>query len=620
MAVTAMKGGLAFSTLVLTNPELRLFLKDLSSIGRIMVSTGTGNFASAAAQVAAKGKQPEQQIDERAGKNEQLQAAANAKAQEFADGMSRFQDEAEAALGSVTDQLTGAATSILNAEGKRALLNRIKDTIIELRNQKDYDATVLAITETIKNYGSDEEQINGKGGASLNAAAPRQFGNQELKLTVSKIWDFFRKFGDVHEWERLEDRLCELADKLKPDPHFSDFRESVAVFVHHLLTDPQFVDTIDVSIQDFRAKLESQGAQPEALKSLDALLRQIPVTIQSASEDKTVLEFLKSLNTLKKRISLGYRDPESTLLSDLQQVIIPLLLRHLQVIPLERLEISVPEVDLLVENVVLQPAWTTSSFLPNNFLVSIRNDISLKKIHAKRAETRFRTTAKITTTGFSARATDLGYWIQVHPSSLLPPFVDAGIASFQLDERGIDVTLDLEIARGTRDQFLILHGVRVVVYKLDYTLRSENQWYTMWWLMKPFLKHMIRRLLEKKIAEKMVEVVKNLNHRILLARDCLRDSENFDINDAMRVLRALTASFESENPEEAAAAEHYRPGVFAGRHTPGGASQIWKDETQRAILGSGDSWRSAVFNAIAVSTQAPTRADEMGTVSTESIN
>ncbi|KAI5306122.1 hypothetical protein KEM56_002154 [Ascosphaera pollenicola] len=617
----AMKGGLAFSTLVLTNPELRLFLKDISSIGRLMVSDGGGSFASAAAQVTAKDKQLEQADQGQPSQESQVQTAEDAKAQELADGMSRFQNEAEAAIDSVTEQLTGAATSIVHSEGKRALLKRIKDTIGELRKQDDYDATVAAITESIKNYGTEQGQAIEEGGSSSNAASNREFGNNELKLTVSKIWDFFRKFGDVHEWERLEELLCDLSDKLKPDPHYSDFREVVAEFVHHLLTDPEFVDTIELSIEDFRAKLEAQGAKPDTLKSLDALLHQLSVTMESACEDKTVMELFATLTTLRRRISMGYRDPESTLLSDIQQVVIPLLLRHFQIIPLERLEISVPEVDLLLENVMLQPAWTTSSFLPANTLVTIQNDISLKKIHAKRAETRFRTKATITTTGNNARATDLGFWIQVHPASLLPSFVDTGIASFQLDERGIDITLDLEIARGTKDQFLLLHGVRVVIHKLDYTLQAGYKWFTIWWLLKPFLKHMIRRLLEKKIAEEMVNLVKNLNRRILLARNCLRDSEKFDMNDAMRVLRALTVRFDADpESEEGTATDQYRPGVFAGRHTPGGAVQIWKDETQRAIHESGDRWRSAVFNAIVVPTQAPVGAQMSGgPVSTETV-
>ncbi|KAI5294091.1 hypothetical protein KEM55_006771, partial [Ascosphaera atra] len=159
----------------------------------------------------------------------------------------------------------------------------------------------------------------------------------------------------------------------------------------------------------------------------------------------------------------------------MQQIVIPLLIRHIKAIPLKRLEISVPQVDLLLENILIVPGWSSSSFLPANCLVTVQNDLFMKKVHAKRANTRFRTTVKMTTVGLNTSAKDFGYWIQVHPTSLLPPFSDEGIASFKLDERGMDISLDLEVVHGHREQFIKLHGVRVIIHKLEYVKRG-NKW------------------------------------------------------------------------------------------------------------------------------------------------
>ncbi|KAI5290043.1 hypothetical protein KEM54_002589 [Ascosphaera aggregata] len=606
--VKDVQGGLALLALALTKPELRLFLQDLSIIGRILIADEGTDLCSAAAKLteqphATNGKAPSRFVEQD-------------QSQQVGDVLNRFQNEAEVAIDSVTQQLTGAESFGIHPEGKNTSFKRIKETITELRKQGDYEATVSAVTELIKNYGAEQGQASDEGGNSAETAAGWEFRNKELRLTVPKLWDFSKKFGDIREWQALEQRLCDTADLLKPEPHLSAFRETAADFVHCLLMDPKFFETSILSIQEFRKKLVAQCAQPEALRSIDALLSQFSVTVESACKDQSFLEFYSSMQILKESISSAHRDSQSTLLIDLHQVIIPLLIRHLQSIPIERLGISVPEVDLLLENVILQPAANTSSLLPANILLTIQNDVSLKKVHAKRAQAGFRTMAKLTTAGLNTRAVDFGYWIQVHPIALLPPFVDTGIASFQLDERGIDITVDLEFTHSPKEQLIILHGVRAVIYKLDYTLKSGNKWAIAWWLMKPFLKHMIRRLLEKKIAEDIVLAVHNLNRIVLFARTRLKGSRQFDINDATHVLRALFCNINTINypstEQRYVDASHHRPDVFLDCHTPGGAAQIWKDEARKASQVSSDNWRCAVFDAVRGSAQAWTAVPPTG--------
>jgi hypothetical protein len=279
----------------------------------------------------------------------------------------------------------------------------------------------------------------------------------------------------------------------------------------------------------------------------------------------------------------------------------------IQYIPIPRLEVSAPEMDLLVENLILEPGRTVnfSSFLPYRINLLTRNDIDIVKKHAKRTDTTIKTAFTLNIQGLNLSAQDFGYWLRAHAGWFFH-LKDEGIASFYLDRRGLDISLDVEVGRGRLEQIFSLRSVRVRIHKLEYKV-SQSKWKFLLWLTKPFLKHLIRRVLEKKIAEEIVSAALALNRELVFARERLRAARIANPQDLATFVRAVLARLRPADTDVEArvALEPPKSGVFQGVYAPGSIVKTWHEQAtaaQEAIddgdetHGVGYTWRNDIFN------------------------
>jgi hypothetical protein len=260
--------------------------------------------------------------------------------------------------------------------------------------------------------------------------------------------------------------------------------------------------------------------------------------------------------------------------------------------------------DLLLENLVLEPGRNvnSSSFLPYRLFVSTQNDIEVRKTHSKKTVSTMTSLLTISINGLSVAAQDLGFWIRGHAG--LIHFADEGIASFFLDERGIDISLDLEVGRERLEQILTLRGVRVHIHKLDYNLRkSKLSW--LGWLFKPILKHLVRRSLEKALAENIANALHAANRELVYARERLRATRIADPQDLITFVKAVAARLTPEDDPDLytrVGVDAPNKGRFRGVYTPGSIVKMWHEEALQAEEAvqdgeeRGGGWRNDIFN------------------------
>ena len=260
--------------------------------------------------------------------------------------------------------------------------------------------------------------------------------------------------------------------------------------------------------------------------------------------------------------------------------------------------------DLLLENLVIEPGRTVNatSFLPYRLLVSTQNDLEIRKAHSKKTVSSVKSLMTVTLNGLSVSAQDLGFWIRGHAGIFR--FADSGIASFYLDERGIDISIDMEIGKEKLEQMLTLKGVRVHIHKLNYTLRqSKLSW--LGWLFKPLLKQMIRRSLEKTLAEGIANMFHSANRELLYARERLRATRIADPQDIVTFLKAVAARLTPEEDPDVytrIGVDAPHQGVFKDVYTPGSVVKLWHDEAMHAeeTIQEGEErgggWRNDIFD------------------------
>jgi hypothetical protein len=592
--------------LLLTNADFRLFLDDLATVGRQIFADTSYSLSEAAQQVAETVEPSQEELNK-------VQGAGADEGQELSEEEIRQEatDIAAATTQGVVQtgqQAVKSAERNLSGGHGDALLHRLKQAIVNLRTRTDYSDSVSTLSRLVQRYG----KLYANAAENTASAVSEDIEiNADLREAVDRFWKLMRSFGDSAEWERLEERFHDVMKHANKDPEFERLTSEIGTSLREMLTDPSFFDSAPERLHDLKEKSKAVGSESALRRDIDAFLQQTRQTLKTIPDDPMAAKVVAASKKIYHDLWSAYTNQTNTLVADMAHVFLPLFIRSIQRIPIPRLEISVPEMDLLLESLVLEPGRTVhrSSFFPYKILVTSRTDMELAKVHSKKLRTSMKTIVTVSVLGLDVSASEFGYWIRAHTFPFFR-FNDEGIASFYLDERGIDVSVDLEIGRGNLASLVTLRGVRVHIHKLDYKVQ-RSKWKYLLWIVKPFLKHLIRRVLEKKIAEYVVGVVTTVNRELIFARERLRAVRIAKPQDLATFIRALLA-----RPTSPADPNSYKrvgvnppdSGVFKGVYAPGSIVKLWKEEARlsQERIEEGDetsglhlTWRNAVFDVVA---------------------
>ncbi|GKT46776.1 uncharacterized protein ColSpa_06957 [Colletotrichum spaethianum] len=594
--VAAYKSLQTVGSLLLTNSDFRLFLSDLSTIGR-EVFRDTAFTLSDVSKQAAKDIEPSKEEEEAVKhpngdskpppSKDDFQGEVVEVSKVLTDGVARVADEAGQSL---ADHVTG--------EEQETLVHRLKNTVVNLRGRKDYSDSVSTLSLLIRRYLLVYSHAVSD---TIHVAQEDIDTNPEADRALHNFWLFLTSLGDREHWNEVERMFKVVMEHGRSDPEFDKLVKQIGNLLQDILTDPDFFEHAEERFKELRAKSRELTSESSIRDDLDALLDRVHLALHSVLEDTDIKKALNTTKRILKILSPANQYTNGELLADSTNIFIPLLIQAIQYIPIPRLEVSVPTIDLLLENLILEPGRTVnnSSFLPFKLNISTQNDVEIRKA-------RFRTTTSVTTlmritlSGLSIAAEDLGYWLRLHSGILR--LGDAGIAGFHLDERGIDVAIDVEVGKDRLENILTLHNVRVRIHHLDYSLRKSNfSWLA--WLLKPLIRPTVKAALEAQIATSISEGLHFANRELLFARERLRATRIADPQDLWTFVKAVAARLvPPEDPDLYTRVGVTQPGrgVFKGVYAPGSLVKMWNEEA--ALAGDRvheyqrDGWRNSIFD------------------------
>ena len=575
-----------------------MLLGDLGTIGR-QVFADTAFSLSLTAREAGETLEPSEQDSETI-HNPGSEKDPPPTVEDFGNEVS----EVSKALGNGLAKTSKDAFSSLqeNVTGKQkeTLFYRLKQAIIKLRKRSDYSDSVSTIGVLLKRYALAYSRGVDR---TVRAAKEDVNVNSEFKRAIKNIWSLVTSFGDKREWENLESKVNKVLEHSQKDPQFEDFTMNIGNAIQKMLTDPNFWDSTEDKIQELRNQLKQIDSGSTLRKDVDEAFAQFQITFDSLLRDNDLSNLISTTVQIYNILIPEHEAVNKDLLQDAFQVFVPRLIQAIQYIPIPRLEISVPEIDLLLENLILEPGRTVNntSFLPYKLSIKTYNDLEIRKTHTRRTTTSTTNIVNISVHGLSIRADEIGFWLRAH--SGLFRLADEGIASFQLDEQGIDISMDIEIGKERLEKILTLKKVRVHVHKLAFQIRkSKISWLA--WLIKPLLRPILRKLLQKQVAAAITDFLHAANRELLFARERLRATRISDPQDIRTFIKAIITRLTPAEDPDVYTAIGVRPskGVFRGVYAPGSIVKLWEDEARLAEERiddnqiRGDAWRNEIFD------------------------
>lgn len=585
-------------SLLLTNSDFRHFLSDLTTIGREVFSDAALTLSNVSQQAAHRlePSPEEQKALKEPGANggeaptsQKLGGDVTEVAKVVAKGAAEVAQEAEH---SFVDKITG--------EEKSTLLYRLKSAVSNLRKRQDYSDSVSVLAKLLQRYAYVYSHVLEE---TATTAENDVNTNQEMKKALDNFWSLIKSFGDAAEWAELERRVKQVVEHGKSDPQFDDLIRQAGNALQEMLTDPDFFDHAEERFQDLRKQSSQLASDSDLREDVDGLLAKLQSTLQSVLHDTDISKLVKTTTNLAKILSPAHQYTNTDLVNDAIHVFVPRLLESIQYLPIPRLEVSTPEIDLLLENLVLEPGITVNhtSFLPERLRVETLNNLEIRKART-RTTSSIESLVTIKVDGLSIRAEEIGFWLRAH-SGLLQ-LSDEGIASFELDEKGIDIEIDVEVAKERLESILSLKDVRVHVHKLDYKLR-KSKFALAASLFKPAVLPIIRSVIEKQLSTAIADTIHTANRELLYARERLRATRIADPNDMWTFIKAVLARLvPEEDPDLYTRVGITEPGegVFKGVYAPGSIVKVWNEEAvqakQKIREGDVGGWRNEMFDVL----------------------
>ena len=585
-------------TLMLMNEDFRTFLGDLNVVGREVFKDSAFKLSSVAEEAGKKLEPSEhdQQLIAQPGEDKQIGAPSGQDLEQEVEDVSKVVANGSAEVAKTAAE---SASDKLSGDEGRTLLNRLKQAILDLRQRQDYSKSVSILSLLIQRYAF----VYSRAAAEVSqVAAEDTHENDELDRAVKNGWALLTSFGDKNEWNSCEAQFKKVMDHKENDPEFENLMDDVGNSLQRMLTDPSFFDDAPAKFDELRAKTKKAGKGTSLNQDIDDLLKQVERTFHAVLQDEDIHKLLQTSLRLISILSPVSRTTNPELLQDSINVFIPLIISAIQYLPIPRLEVSTPQIDLLLENLIIEPGTTINrtSFLPYRLKVETYNDLDIRRTHTLSTATSMTNLMTIKLDGLSLRADEIGFWLRAH-SGLLR-LADEGIASFALDTRGIDIHIDVEIAKERLEQILTLKAVRVHIHKLQYQVRkSKFAWLS--FLMKPLLRPILRKTLEKQIASALADFFHTANRELLFARERLRATRISQPDDLLTFFKAVAARLQpAEDPDLYTRVGVAQPGkgVFKGVYAPGSIVKVWNEEGVRAAERveefEAGGWRNGIFD------------------------
>lgn len=289
------------------------------------------------------------------------------------------------------------------------------------------------------------------------------------------------------------------------------------------------------------------------------------------------------------------------LLTDIRDIILPGIFENVRYVPIPRIEVSDPMVDVVVENLVIE----SDNLMPN--VVEFGSDNYFrwgrKKITNKRDNK-----IMISMSGIQADLRDVSYYIKKKQG--FPSITDTGVMDILLGGEGFGFKIAASTAnKGDKQNFVKLDKISVNIKNLDIKLKQSKH-KVLFSTFKPMLFRVVRPAIEKVIEGQIREAFKKgdawaneIQTEAKKAAEAARENPEDAPSMFSRYADAIRARSQAKAKEAEAAVKSgpkvqtvmtLHDSIFPEVKLPGGVST---KATEYADLATkGERWESPIFS------------------------
>lgn len=485
-------------------------------------------------------------------------------------------------------------------ERRDQIIFRLKKMVLECQQHPDYEQAIETLLTLAEQYGRHANTY-AKGSTDTAKQTRSAFEQAEAALKTL-IERFANGTSSDGVWEAI-DQIYKDADR---DPELKDWFKSVDSYIRRCLQEHGYIMD-DASnndgrhLYDFGRYLLREKYRSHTNRVIDEvrfLGSQFDQDPQNKAFGQAMQKLFNDLGTDEN----GKPAFKKHLVKDLIEVILPAILENTAYIPVPRIEYTDPQIDAVIENLVLE----SDNFAPNILEVSSYHYLKWSRKAAK-DPVFMRNVIDVAVSGVQMDLRDVSYYVKRKQG--FPSLTDRGVADILLSGNGLSFKMKMCTAEDeARQHFFRVDKVDVDIKHLKINLKQSNH-KLLFMIGQPILLKALRPAIQK-AAEKAIR--DQFNRFDALLFDIKTEAErgvDMDRADPAqkktmydRYVDAARKKFlESKQKAQAVTADKKanmaitkEDSIFPHISLPGGIST--KATEYRELAYKGDKWESPVFS------------------------
>ncbi|KAJ5504163.1 hypothetical protein N7463_007037 [Penicillium fimorum] len=609
----AVDGLKTLGTLMITNGEFRKLLSDAITLGK--------DIAADASQKAANQVRPSQedlsQIDQAAEDNV-WHEKPNLSKNDLKSRMKKNKAKAEnEGIGAVAEDETGTSpqnkskeysdrtksylSEKIPKERREQTVWRLKKMIIEIQGHADYQQAVETLLSMAEQYAGHSKDISKKGSSSARDVLKTD-NVQAVQYNLRTLIERFANHTSLDGFFESLNTIYRNADR---DPELRNWFTNVDNLIRKSLREQGFIMEDECNRQWNEIYDKGRYLLRERYRGdADRIVDEAKFMADQFEKDPQNQALAQSFQKLFKDLghdANGKPTFKPDLLRDLRDVIIPRFFENVRYVPIPRIEVSDPMVDVVVENLCIEG----DNLMPNVIEFGSDNYFrwGRKKITNKRDNK-----IMISMSGIQADLRDISYYIKKKEG--FPAISDRGIMDIFLGGEGLSVKIAASTAqKNDKEHFVKLDRVSVSINNMDIKLRKSRH-KLLFNAFKPMLFRVVRPALQKVVEGQVREAfrkgdlfAKDIHTEARRAQQAAREdpanaptifSRYADAIRARTQAKAKQAENVAKRDTKVQTVMTLHDSILPDIQLPGGVSN--KTTEYAELAAKGDRWESPIFS------------------------
>ncbi|EGD90146.1 hypothetical protein H112_02619 [Trichophyton rubrum D6] len=373
-------------------------------------------------------------------------------------------------------------------ERREQTIWRIKKMIVEIQGHADYQEAIETLLSIAEGYARRSKSLSKQGAGTLKGARDQS----DTRKLESNLKTVIERFANSTSTDDLFDAIKKFYKNAENDPRLREWFRNVDTFIRKCLKEQGFV-LRDESTAEWN-RLYDEGRfllTKRYKKDTDEVVEEGKFLANQFDEDPLNKEFGQSLKKFFDHLghdASGNIVFQKNLLKDFVNTVLPGTLANLSYIPLPRIEVSDPMIDVVIENLAVQ----CDNLMPNIMEFSSDN---YWRWGRKKIGNHNDNKAMISATGIQTDWRDVSYYIKKKKG--FPHVSDTGVMDIFLGGDGFSFKIMGSSAQSKDKQhFFKADKVVVNIKNLDIRLKKSKH-KVLFTLFKPLLLSVVRPAIQK---------------------------------------------------------------------------------------------------------------------------